>query len=210
MARARLDYDDFEDDDFEMDDIEMDEIENRNAFERLMDDDSDEESILSNESTYFSSEEAVVEDVEKIPESHRLALSPRTSVCAIYCYYTTGGMLGSAILKDDNPLPLHYVMFIPTIVGQGIIEQQGNWISRAWSCSINIVQRKKIQMAISKWKMERYWETLTDQRAGAVAVAADCPSVPRDSLVPVYAKGRTCVWTCVEVTGIGGRVGERG
>ncbi|KYQ53952.1 putative peroxisomal acyl-coenzyme A oxidase 1 [Trachymyrmex zeteki] len=47
-----------------------------------------------------------------------------------------GGMLGSAILKDGNPLTLHYVMFIPAIMGQGTVEQQGYWISRAWSCNI--------------------------------------------------------------------------
>ncbi|XP_015587511.1 probable peroxisomal acyl-coenzyme A oxidase 1 [Cephus cinctus] len=47
-----------------------------------------------------------------------------------------GGMLGSAILRDGNPLTLHYVMFIPAIMGQGTVEQQGYWISRAWTCSI--------------------------------------------------------------------------
>lgn len=47
-----------------------------------------------------------------------------------------GGMLGSAILKDGNPLTLHYVMFIPAIMGQGTVEQQGYWISKAWTCSI--------------------------------------------------------------------------
>lgn len=47
-----------------------------------------------------------------------------------------GGMLGSAILKDGNPITLHYVMFIPTIMGQGTVEQQSYWISRAWSCNI--------------------------------------------------------------------------
>lgn len=45
-------------------------------------------------------------------------------------------MLGAALFKDGNPLTLHYVMFIPTIMGQGTIEQQGYWISRAWTCSI--------------------------------------------------------------------------
>lgn len=45
-------------------------------------------------------------------------------------------MLGSAILKDGNPMTLHYVMFIPAIMGQGTVEQQGYWISRAWTCSI--------------------------------------------------------------------------
>lgn len=47
-----------------------------------------------------------------------------------------GGMLGSAILKDGNPLSLHFVMFIPTIMGQGTIEQQAEWITRAWFCNI--------------------------------------------------------------------------
>ncbi|XP_034937330.1 probable peroxisomal acyl-coenzyme A oxidase 1 [Chelonus insularis] len=47
-----------------------------------------------------------------------------------------GGMLGAALLKDGNPLTLHYVMFIPSIMGQGTVEQQGYWISRAWSCNI--------------------------------------------------------------------------
>ncbi|CAH0562110.1 unnamed protein product [Brassicogethes aeneus] len=47
-----------------------------------------------------------------------------------------GGQLGSAILKDGNPITLHYVMFIPTIMGQGNFEQQAEWIQKAWTCSI--------------------------------------------------------------------------
>ncbi|XP_050519552.1 probable peroxisomal acyl-coenzyme A oxidase 1 [Diabrotica virgifera virgifera] len=47
-----------------------------------------------------------------------------------------GGQLGSAILKDGNPLTLHYVMFIPTLMGQGTVEQQAEWIQKAWSCDI--------------------------------------------------------------------------
>ncbi|XP_022915165.2 acyl-coenzyme A oxidase 1 [Onthophagus taurus] len=47
-----------------------------------------------------------------------------------------GGQLGSAVLKDGNPLTLHYVMFIPTLMGQGTIEQQAHWISRAWNLEI--------------------------------------------------------------------------
>lgn len=47
-----------------------------------------------------------------------------------------GGMLGSAILKDGNPLTLHFVMFIPALMGQATSEQQAFWLSRAWSCSI--------------------------------------------------------------------------
>ncbi|XP_017837257.1 probable peroxisomal acyl-coenzyme A oxidase 1 [Drosophila busckii] len=47
-----------------------------------------------------------------------------------------GGSLGSAILKEGNPLALHYVMFLPTIMGQGTIEQQVEWLSKAWDCEI--------------------------------------------------------------------------
>ncbi|KAL1492606.1 hypothetical protein ABEB36_010843 [Hypothenemus hampei] len=47
-----------------------------------------------------------------------------------------GGQLGSAILGDGNPLTLHYVMFIPTIMGQGTFEQQAEWVQRAWQCDI--------------------------------------------------------------------------
>nr|CAD7400440.1 unnamed protein product [Timema cristinae] len=46
------------------------------------------------------------------------------------------GMLGSAILKDGNPFALHYVMFVPTIMGQGTLEQQALWMGRAWNCEI--------------------------------------------------------------------------
>ncbi|KAF7281939.1 hypothetical protein GWI33_004056 [Rhynchophorus ferrugineus] len=47
-----------------------------------------------------------------------------------------GGRLGSAILGDGNPLTLHFVMFIPTIMGQGTFEQQAEWIEKAWDCKI--------------------------------------------------------------------------
>ncbi|CAG9759255.1 unnamed protein product [Ceutorhynchus assimilis] len=47
-----------------------------------------------------------------------------------------GGQLGSAILGDGNPLTLHYVMFIPTLMGQGTYDQQAEWIQKAWECSI--------------------------------------------------------------------------
>ncbi|XP_021931418.1 probable peroxisomal acyl-coenzyme A oxidase 1 isoform X2 [Zootermopsis nevadensis] len=49
---------------------------------------------------------------------------------------TLSGMLGSAILKDGNPFTLHYVMFLPTIVGQGTVEQQAEWMGKAWNCDI--------------------------------------------------------------------------
>ncbi|KAL3289791.1 hypothetical protein HHI36_023183 [Cryptolaemus montrouzieri] len=47
-----------------------------------------------------------------------------------------GGQLGTAILPDGNPLTLHYVMFIPTLLGQGTVEQQSEWINRAWNAEI--------------------------------------------------------------------------
>lgn len=47
-----------------------------------------------------------------------------------------GGTLGTAILKEGFPFAVHYVMFIPTIMGQGTMAQQAYWISRAWNCEI--------------------------------------------------------------------------
>ncbi|XP_065370396.1 probable peroxisomal acyl-coenzyme A oxidase 1 [Calliphora vicina] len=47
-----------------------------------------------------------------------------------------GGSLGTALLKEGNPMSLHFVMFVPTIMGQGTIEQQVEWLSKAWDCSI--------------------------------------------------------------------------
>lgn len=43
-----------------------------------------------------------------------------------------GSGLGSALTKDGNPLALHFVMFLPAIMGQGTVEQQGYWMGRAW------------------------------------------------------------------------------
>lgn len=47
-----------------------------------------------------------------------------------------GGLLGSAIINDGTPFAVHYVMFIPTIMGQGTMEQQGDWVGRAFSNQI--------------------------------------------------------------------------
>ncbi|KAJ2940652.1 hypothetical protein O0L34_g14759 [Tuta absoluta] len=47
-----------------------------------------------------------------------------------------GGNLGSAILQDGSPLTLHYVMFIPTLMGQATVEQQAYWIGRAFNLDI--------------------------------------------------------------------------
>ncbi|XP_059613153.1 probable peroxisomal acyl-coenzyme A oxidase 1 [Phlebotomus argentipes] len=46
------------------------------------------------------------------------------------------GMLGSGITPDGNPFALHYVMFLPTLMGQGTPDQQAEWMGRAWSCHI--------------------------------------------------------------------------
>lgn len=43
-------------------------------------------------------------------------------------------MLGSAIIKDGMPFSLHYIMFVPTLMGQGTANQQAYWIGRAWNC----------------------------------------------------------------------------
>lgn len=45
-------------------------------------------------------------------------------------------MLGSAILPDGVPFALNYVMFLPTVMGQGTMQQQAYWVSRAWNCEI--------------------------------------------------------------------------
>ncbi|CAH0592207.1 unnamed protein product [Chrysodeixis includens] len=47
-----------------------------------------------------------------------------------------GGSLGAAILQDGSPLTLHYVMFIPTLMGQATVEQQAYWIGRAFNLDI--------------------------------------------------------------------------
>lgn len=54
------------------------------------------------------------------------------------CYFRSllGGSVGSAIIKDGSPFAVHYVMFIPTIMGQGTLEQQGEWVGRAFSNQI--------------------------------------------------------------------------
>jgi acyl-CoA oxidase len=44
--------------------------------------------------------------------------------------------LGGAIMKDGNPLNLHFVMFIPTLLGQGTLEQVGDVLGRAWELGL--------------------------------------------------------------------------
>lgn len=33
-------------------------------------------------------------------------------------------------------MAVHFVMFVPTILGQGTLEQQGEWLGRAWNLEI--------------------------------------------------------------------------
>uniref|UniRef100_A0A1A9X3M9 Acyl-coenzyme A oxidase n=1 Tax=Glossina brevipalpis TaxID=37001 RepID=A0A1A9X3M9_9MUSC len=47
-----------------------------------------------------------------------------------------GGSLGFALLKEGNPLSVHFVMFVPTILGQGTIDQQIEWLGKAWALNI--------------------------------------------------------------------------
>ncbi|XP_069192440.1 LOW QUALITY PROTEIN: acyl-coenzyme A oxidase 1 [Procambarus clarkii] len=47
-----------------------------------------------------------------------------------------GSGLGVALTKDGNPLALHFVMFLPAILGQGTVDQQGEWMTRAWAGQI--------------------------------------------------------------------------
>lgn len=69
-----------------------------------------------------------------------LFLSPQISSRdrrSIYIYRALlGGMLGSGVLREGNPLGVHFVMFLPTILGQGTSDQQVEWMGRAWNMSI--------------------------------------------------------------------------
>jgi len=47
-----------------------------------------------------------------------------------------GGLLGSGIIKEGNPLGVHFVMFVPTLLGQATVEQQGEWLGKAWNLEI--------------------------------------------------------------------------
>lgn len=47
-----------------------------------------------------------------------------------------GSGLGPGMCKDGNPLALHYVMFLPAILGQGSPDQMVEWMGRAWSGEI--------------------------------------------------------------------------
>lgn len=44
--------------------------------------------------------------------------------------------LGLAIFQDNYPFSLHFVMFIPTIMGQATEEQKAYWLKRATNMEI--------------------------------------------------------------------------
>lgn len=45
-------------------------------------------------------------------------------------------MFGPGIIKDGNPLGLHFIVFIPALLGQSSVEQRGEWLARAWNLEI--------------------------------------------------------------------------
>lgn len=47
-----------------------------------------------------------------------------------------GGTLGTGLIKEGNPMGVHFVMFLPALMGMGTADQQAEWIQRAWSCNI--------------------------------------------------------------------------
>lgn len=47
-----------------------------------------------------------------------------------------GGMLGTSLLREGNPMSVHYVMFLPALMNHGTSDQQAEWISRAWNCNV--------------------------------------------------------------------------
>ncbi|TRY67780.1 hypothetical protein TCAL_02920 [Tigriopus californicus] len=47
-----------------------------------------------------------------------------------------GGGTGAALMPDGTPLGLHFIMFIPTLMGQGTLDQQAEWLGRAWNMEI--------------------------------------------------------------------------
>ncbi|XP_046652365.1 probable peroxisomal acyl-coenzyme A oxidase 1 [Daphnia pulicaria] len=65
---------------------------------------------------------------------HKLADSPAGQVPTLRALMGAG--LGSAVLKEGNPLALHYVMFIPALMGQGTIDQQAKWLEKAYNLNM--------------------------------------------------------------------------
>lgn len=47
-----------------------------------------------------------------------------------------GGLLITNILKEGNPISLHFGMFLPALRNLGTVEQQAEWVPKAMKCSI--------------------------------------------------------------------------
>ncbi|XP_059058335.1 probable peroxisomal acyl-coenzyme A oxidase 1 [Achroia grisella] len=50
--------------------------------------------------------------------------------------YNSRNMISTAVFKDNTPLALHFIMFIPTIIGQASDEQREYWLKRAKNMEI--------------------------------------------------------------------------
>lgn len=47
-----------------------------------------------------------------------------------------GGTFQKFIMREGNPLSVHYDMFVPALKNLGTTQQQAEWVSRAWTCKI--------------------------------------------------------------------------
>ena len=77
-----------------------------------------------------------------------------------------GAGIGSGILPDGNPLGLHLVMFQPTLMGQGTLEQQAKWLGGAWNLdfigkepSLGICRYIYFFVDVKELTLRRNWDT---------------------------------------------------
>lgn len=65
-------------------------------------------------------------------------------------------MLPTAVFKDNTPFSLHFVMFIPAIMGQATEEQKEYWLKRARNMDIigTYAQVSNITFGSSRYEME--------------------------------------------------------
>lgn len=61
---------------------------------------------------------------------HELELNQRNNFSCVFSF-----LLGD-LLGPTNPLTMHFAMFVPAILGQATLEQQGDWLDRAWNFEI--------------------------------------------------------------------------
>uniref|UniRef100_A0A2M4BG86 Acyl-coenzyme A oxidase n=1 Tax=Anopheles marajoara TaxID=58244 RepID=A0A2M4BG86_9DIPT len=47
-----------------------------------------------------------------------------------------GGLLGNGIIRQGNPLGIHFAMFVPALLGHASPEQQAEWLPRALRCQM--------------------------------------------------------------------------